>query len=221
MKQTQKELMALIPPEADRVLVETEKGHSKYKPINEVLDTDKIQLNKDGVPIVMKSAPGRKKAPTVGPTNVVVKELLVRKQDAITTDEVVLATQKDPDSPDLLQHIMRALSEEAASIRFDRSEAERNGEDTSSHSLRRINALRALVEVWLKRRDQLGSKEVDLKSPAVRVLIKYLLDTFREAMVATGESEEMIKTVFARASQMMKDESWENDLRNRMKHADR
>lgn len=211
----------MVSPDIDRVLVRTEKGPSKYKTRADILDTDVIRLDKAGLPIVMKTKPGRPRAPEIKPVTAVTKELVRRKQNSIAKDDVVTVIQQDPDSPNLLQHVLLALGEEAASIRFDRAEAERNGEDTSGHSLRRINALRALVEIWLKRREQLGSKEVDLKSPAVRMLIKYLLDTFRDAMVSTGESEEMIKTVFAKASQMMKEETWESDLKNRMKNADR
>ena len=213
------ELMAKVPPGAVTVLVKTAGGDQKYRLLAEVADTDEIQTNKSGTPIIMKAAPGRRKVPVLQPANDLVKEILKRKRDILEDDPVFKATKFDSESSDVLKQVMLALSEEAACIRFDRLEAERNGKATGQHSLHRINALKALVDTFLKRREQLGVKDIDLKSPAIGQLIKVLLDTFREAMVSTGEREEMIKTVFAKASQMMKDEMWENDLRNRMKNA--
>jgi len=213
------ELVAKIPEGSDRVLVKTEKGDQKYRPIAEIADSDVIQVNKNGIPIVMKAAPGRRKVPTIEPANNVVKEILKRKQAIVDDDPVFRATRHDPESPEILRQVMLALSEETACIRFDRLEAERNGEDPSSHSLRRINALKTLVDTYLKRKEQMGAKDIDLHSPAIRVMIKYIMDTIREAMVTVGEREEMIKTVFAKTAQMMGDETWERDLRNRMKNA--
>jgi len=213
------DLIALIPKGADRVSVKTQKGEQKYRLISEIVDTDEIQLNRDGIPIVMKGSPGRRKIPVIEPVNDLVKELLRRKRETLDDDPVLKSAKLDSASPDMLHHVLLALGEEAACIRFERLEAERNGGETSSYSLRRIAALKALVDTWMKRKEQLGSRDVDLKAPAVRMLIKYVLDTMREAMSTCGEREEMIKTVYAKTAQMMGDESWESDLRNRMKNA--
>ena len=75
------------------------------------------------------------------------------------------------------------------------------------------------MDTFLKRKDKLGTKELDLASPAIRMLVKYLLDTIREAMVSSGERDEMIRTVFAKFTQMMNDDTWRTDLKNRMKNA--
>ncbi|MFA6235072.1 MAG: hypothetical protein WC824_12940 [Bacteroidota bacterium] len=218
-KLQQDELLALIPEGVERVLVVSEKGVQHYRFIQDILATDEIQVNKEGLPIVMKIAPGRPKIPPILPANDVVKELMKRKRDTVEDDPVLRAARHDPEGPEVLNQILMALSEESACIRFDRLEAERNGADTGNHSMRRINALKALVDTWVKRKEQLGSKDVDLESPPVRMLIKFVFDTIREAMSSVGEQEEMIKTVFAKTAQMMGDDTWKNDLRNRMKNS--
>ena len=213
-----KEMLEKIPKDAKYVQVVTEKGERKYREIKDLAETDELQLTTAGIPISMKTPPGRPKV-VVQPANDAVRDSIKRKRDTMEDDPVLRATRKDPESPDVLRQVLLALSEESACIKFDRIEAERTGQDTGTHSARRINALKSLVDTWLKRKDQLGSKDVDIRAPTIRMLLTYVLDTVREAMTSCGEQEEMIQTVFAKTAQMMGDESWENDLRNRMRNA--
>jgi hypothetical protein len=142
--------------------------------------------------------------------------LLEKKQDALRDDGILNQAKDDPDSPDVLYGVMLGLSEEAASIRFERTEAERTGKETSQLSGRRINALKAVGDTWLKRREQIITRGIDLDSPAFRTVTEFLLETVREAMHATGVRTEMVETVFSKLSHMLDDE-WEAEARNRVK----
>ena len=217
-KQDRADLLAKIPPSATRVRVITAKGEQKYKEISELADADVIQTNKFGDPIVMKSAPGRKTAVDVGPANATVAVLLRRKQDTLDHDPVYLKTKKAPDSPDVLHEVIVGLSEEAASLKFERDEAAREGKDTSGLSAKRVLALRAVGDTWLKRMDQMAGKLIDMESPAFHTLFKHMMDTFREAMNASKLRPEQIETVFAKFSAMTSEE-WKVEAKNRMKNA--
>lgn len=212
------ELLAKIPPSATRVRVVTAKGELKYKEISDLADSDVIQTNKLGDPIVMKAAPGRKTALDVGPVNPTVAVLIQRKQDTLDKDPVFNKTKKDPDSPDVLHEVIVGLSEEAASLKFERDEAAREGKDTSGLSAKRVQALRAVGDTWLKRMDQLAGKLIDLDSPAFQALFKHLMDTMREAMNASKLRPEQIETVFAKFSALTSEE-WKAEAKNRMKNA--
>ena len=83
-KQRRADLLARVPPSATRVQVLTGKGERKYRSLdpldkNAISDTDTIQTNKSGDPIVMKGKPGRKAFVDVGPANATIAELLKRK----------------------------------------------------------------------------------------------------------------------------------------------
>ena len=218
-KLSQEELKALIPEGSTRVQVIDYKGVLKYRHPLELDPLDEIQINRHGVPIVTSKSPGRPKVAPPEPADLVIKETLKRKQDSLEDDSLMRAAKHDTESPEVLRQALLALGEEAASIKFERLEAERKGLDATNQSHRRIGAIKAFVETWLKRKEILGAKDVDPKSPVTLTMIDFVLDTVREAMTACGTQDEMIKTVFAKAAQLMQDEAWEVDLRNRMKKA--
>lgn len=217
-KQERADLLAKIPPSATRVLVHTAKGEQKYKAISDLVDSDEVQVNKFGDPIVMKGSPGRKTPLDVGPVNQTVAVLIQRKQGVLDTDPVLRKTRQDPDSPDVLHEVIVGLSEEAASLRFERDEAAREGKDTSALSAKRVQALRAVGETWLKRMDQVAGKTLDMDSAGFKALFQYMMETLREAMNAAKLRPEQIETVFAKYAAMVGDE-WKAEAKNRMKNA--
>jgi len=209
-------LLSKLPEGAARIKVKTTTGEIHYRAIEDLADTDQILTKDDGTPIVMKSSPGRRKAVVIEPANATIKEILRRKGEYLDEDPLRKIARDDPESPDVLQHIMVGMSEEAASLAFDRMEAERNGKDTGTLSHRRILAMKALGETWLKRREQVTSRGIDLDSSAFEAVFGYTMETFKEAMAASKARPEMIETVFAKFSQMIDDE-WKAEAKHRMK----
>ncbi len=208
-------LIAKIPSDANRVQVITEKGHKKYRPVKEIAKSDVIQTTEDGEPVVMKGKPGRPKDVKLAPTTPAIAEIVKRKKEAIEKDPLLSSVKNRPEDIEVLQQVVLALGEEAASLGFERLEAERTGRESSSISVRRVNTLKAMADTWLKRRDQLVSKGVDINSPGFKAVLQYLLETFRGSMIACHVDADMVDTVFARLSQEMGDE-WETEARNRM-----
>jgi len=215
-RQLRADMLARVPPSATRVRVLTAKGETKYKAMDDLADTDVIQLNKTGDPIVMKGKPGRKSLVEVGPANATVAVLLARKEAAMASDAILAQMKSDPESADLLQAVIIGLGEETASLKFEREEAAREGKDTSGLSSKRVLALRATADTWLKRMDQLSAKSIDMDSPGFNILFKIIMDTFREAMNATKLRPEQVETVFAKFSSMV-DDDWKNEAKIRMK----
>jgi hypothetical protein len=215
-KEQQEALLAKMPPGSKFVLVKTEKGDQKYRPVDELAETDEIQVNKDGIPVVMKGKPGRPQAIVLQPASPVVAEVIKRKQDAIHKDRILDAVKTNPENPEVLHQVVLALGEEAASLGFERAEAERDGRETSNISVRRVNTLKALADTWLKRKDQVTTQSIDMGSPAFKTLLQFLLETFQGTLTDAGVRPEMVETVFARLAKAMNEE-WEAEARNRMK----
>jgi len=218
-KKVRADLLAKVPPGARRVKVETEKGETKYKPIDELADTDIICTSADGDPIVMRAKPGRKAKADPQPVNDTIKELVKRKQAAVTTDPLRDAAEKEPDSEIVLHEVLKGLTEEVASLHFERAEAERTGKETSQISVRRIGGLKAVAETWLKRKDQIATKSVDPDSPGFKAAFQFVLETMKEAMLSAGHRPEMVQTVFSKFSSMTATESWEAELKAHIKKA--
>ena len=118
----------------------------------------------------------------------------------------------------MLHEVVRALGNEAASIGFERQEAERKGEATSQISMRRIGALKAMADTWLKRREQLVSRGVDMESPAFKTLFKYIMETMKSSMDTTGVRSELTETIFAKFGKTVDSDEWAAEAKNRMKN---
>jgi hypothetical protein len=221
---SREDILALIPEGAKRVKVIDEKGHERYRNIadgfDEILDGDEIQMAK-GLPIVSMSQPGRRRkvkaGPVPPPVNNVAAALQAAKAKFVREDPLIQQIQKEVDSEDVLHLAMMGFAQEASSLAFERTEAERNNKETSQLSIRRIGALKALSETWIKRKEQLSGKTIDMSSPAFSKLFAFMLDTFREAMLKGGISPDQVETVFVALSERMSDETWEQEARNKMK----
>jgi hypothetical protein len=225
-KEQREEVLASIPSDAKRVKVVDEKGKERWRDITDGLDTilesDQVVLV-SGVPQTMSKVPGRRKkkpAPKPPPAvNQTVAQLQAAKEAFFDNDALLQQLERSIDSEDILHLIMQGFAQEAASLNFERIEAERTGKETSQLSIRRINALKALGETWLKRKEQLSGKMIDLESPAFRKLFEFMLECFRESMHKGGVSRDQAETVFVSLSERMSEETWEEEARKRMRGA--
>lgn len=205
---------------AVRVKVVTVDGQSIFKDIGTVLDTDEIQAKTNGDPIVMLTAPGRRSEKVLAgqASNTAVQVTVNRKREAVKKDPIIQALSQNPDSPDVLIHIVRGIGEEVASLGFERQEAELDGKDTATLSSRRIQGLRAMGETLIKRLDQISGKALDLDGPAFKKVFGLIIETFRETMAGLGYRQEEVDTIMAKFSGSMTDE-WKAEAKNRIKSA--
>ena len=149
-------------------------------------------------------------------TNPVTAELIKIKAAQVQSDPILKIAGDQPESPEVLNQVILALVEESASLRFERMEAERNGRDASSFSMRRVNALKAVGDTWIKRREQITSQLIDLDSGAFQELFKFIVETFTRAMQSSGVRGEQSDTIVNAFSKML-DESWRSEANRRMK----
>lgn len=211
-------LLALVPHGHARVGVLDELGKERWRELDAVAATDVIRTRADGTLYTMRSTPGRKQIPDIVPANAVVAELQKRKREFIDHDPVLKAVKRAPESTDVLHQVMLALAEEASSLAFERTEAERRGEETSAISIRHVNALKAQVDTWLKRKDQLGSKSMDLESPAYEAVFQWTIDTFCTAMRESNMRPEAVEAVKSKFVKKINDE-WMVEAKRRIKDA--
>lgn len=216
MAQSNASIIASLAPTVTRVQVTDEFGHVKFKKVADVCDLDTILFNGKGKPIVMAGKPGRQAKPVMKPANAQVEEMLRAKELAVDEDELLETIKHNPEGNNVLDFVMAGLAEEAASLAFERSEAERKGEGTSQISMRRINALKAVGDSWIKRKEQIANGGVDMDSPAFKRLFQFIMDTFRIALEEDVHARpEMIETIFTALSRRL-DDDWTRDAVKKM-----
>lgn len=209
-----------VPEGALRVKVLDEKSKTCWRKIDEVRPTDSLEL-KDGVPVYMNRPVGRPPQPkdlheALPPKNQLVGDLIKIKAAHYRTDPIIQIAEQTPESPEVLDQVMVAIAEEASSLRFERMEAERQGEECSTFSMRRVQALKALGDTWLKRKEQISQKEVDLESTAFQALFGFIVETFTHSMSDAGIRGEQCDSVISTFAKKL-DETWKNEARSRMK----
>jgi len=219
----------IVPPNATRVKVTDDKGKTCWRKVEEVRDTDALEMDKQNRPIYMTGALGRPPAGSTPPkmgsvsdllsvapaSSKVVGDLIKIKQAQTRSDPVILAAESTPESPEVLNQVLLAIAEEAASLRFERLEAERQGNETSTYSMRRVAALKAIGDTWIKRKEQIVNRAIDLDSPSFHELFKFISESFARAMDSAGVRPELANSVFAQFSKLL-DEGWKQEAKSRM-----
>jgi hypothetical protein len=140
-------------------------------------------------------------------------------RDLHKRDDPLLSTiRASPDSAIVLDHVLVGLADVAASLAFEREQAERQGKPVSQLSIRQIAALKATADTYLRRRDQTLTATVDMESPAFARLFSFIMDTFRGALEDAGARAELVETVFAKLGKRLSEENnWSKEAQSRMK----
>ena len=216
----------LIPEGVSRVQVTDEVGKVVWRRPSDLRDTDSIKFNPNtGEPYVMYGSPGINQTSSVANTtpptsNAVISAIKSRKKDLLDKDEIFNTTKSKPESSEVLTKVIQGLAEESASLHFERTEAERKGEKTSQISMRRVQALKAVGETWLKKKEVLASNGVDLESASFKIIFTHIAETFRKACDIAGVRPEMSESVFAEFGRLVDDVDWVADAKSKMEKGD-
>lgn len=205
-----------LPQGTTRVQVVNPKGKTAWRKPADVGPQDQIMFNGAGDPVVMRGSPGRKRKVELEPINDNVAEIVEAKADHMANDELSSAVAANPDADNVLDIVMRELSNEAASLQFERQEAEREGRDTSQYSLRRARILQSVGDMFLKRKEKLDAGMLDIEAPAFEILFSFMLETMRESMVEAGLRPEIIETTFAKLGKRLEN-GWREEAKARMR----
>jgi len=218
-------MSSVIPQGASRVQVVDEVGKVLWRKPSDVKPTDTIRYNpQTGEPVVMFGSPGKPSTQSATSPyvqsqpapNAVISAIKTRKKDVIETDAILDVARKTPDSSDLLSRVIEGLAEESASLAFERAEAERKGESTAQISIKRVQALKAVGDTWLKKKEITSSKGVDLESTAFKTVFSHIAETFRKACDESGIRPEMAESIFAEFGKMVDDPEWLKEAINKI-----
>jgi hypothetical protein len=210
-------IISNLPEGAKRVQVVTSQGTTSYKRPEDVdLDHDEIMLASDGTPVIMRGKPGRRPKTQLKPVTPQIDEVVRAKQEHLDNDALSREIKRDVDADSVLDNVLLGLAQEAASIEFERAEAERHGRDTVNISAKRARVLKSMADTVLKKKALSANGIIDLDSGAFRVLFGLILETFKESMKDAGARSELVETTFANLVKAL-DDGWKEDARQKMK----
>lgn len=206
-----------LPPGVARIKVLDEHGREKWRTPEDVTDAHTIVLKDDGSPFTMSGKPGRKAKVERLPVSDLAAKIMEDKKRAIDDDPLVRTVYHNPESPDVLAAVMKGISEEAASLKFERQEAERQGKETSQISMRRVNALKAAGDAFLKRMDQVQNSGVDLDSPAFITVMEFIGGTIHETMISSGMRPEEAQALLTKLAAVLNSGEWKAELEQKLR----
>ena len=139
----------------------------------------------DGTDLVVRRKPGRPKVVRPQPAadeEAYNEQVNLARNRHIEADAVVGAVAGRSEA--VLHEVLVALAREAAGLKWEREQGQRQGRDVAQLASRRIDALHKAALVLLGQR-RVGINEVDPKSEMMARTIKFFVDTVDEALAGT------------------------------------
>lgn len=158
---------------------------------------------------------GRPPAIPLEPEDEMVREIMRRREKQIDTSTLREQVDQDPDSLDVLDELMSEMAREVAGLEFDRrEEIRKKGAADPTYSSKRVTALKAIGDIFFKKRDQLLEETFDFSSKKFQKLFTFWLKKVRK--VATQVmSEEKVELFFEKLEDEF--ENWQDEAMNHIK----
>ena len=138
---------------------------------------------------------------------VAVDEEVRKRVEYVNGQELMRAVKKGANTAETVDILLIEIAEEISHLKWERRKAAREGKNTSNYTIQRINGLRSLVEVLLKRKEAALAERLDLKSPRFQAVFKVWMEFFYSSMEKAGVDQATMDTVFEQMKADMID--WE------------
>ena len=161
---------------------------------------------------VTRRGPGRPRKYKLAAETPELQQLMKNKKEFLKEDDLLNELANNPDSFDVLDRVMFELAEEAASLEFDRKEAERKDKDTSIFSSKKVTALKSVADVYFRKRDAMISEAFDFSSDRFQKFIEWFVeDVVLTASKDIGLSPEQINMLFEEVANRLDGKGWQDD----------
>lgn len=127
---------------------------------------------------------------------VAVDEEVRKRIEYVNKQELVQIVKKGANTASTIDILLLEIAEEISHLKFERRKVAREGKNTSNYTVQRINGLRSLAEVLLKRKEAALAERLDLKSPRFQAVFKIWMEFFYSSMDKAGVDQATMDTVF-------------------------
>jgi hypothetical protein len=127
------------------------------------------------------------------------------REEFIKKQEIVRVVDQHGSTSDMVDVLLKEIAEETSHLKFERDKAIHFGKNTANLNIARINSLRSMTEMLLKRKEADLAERLDLKSPRIQKLFQIWLKCIYEAMEKSGIDDKDIDVVFQQMKANMVD----------------
>lgn len=172
-------------------------------PTGEVIDPEEV-----GADFVVRQT-GDVPTPEIMDVVVIQKEVKERAE-YVKNQELVKAIKEGSSTAQTIDLVLVEVAEELAHLKFERRKAAKEGKGTACYTVSRVNSLRSLAEMLLKRKEAALAERLDLKSPRFRKVFEVWMEFFQDAMNKCQIPDHLIDLVFQQMKADMQD--WEKKM---------
>lgn len=120
----------------------------------------------------------------------------------------LIETRSSP--ADIIDGIISEIAEELSHIKYERQKCIKEGRSTSSMSIKRIESLRTLADILIKKSDNFKTSNIDFRNPKFKAIVRLWMEFVYDAMQKVGLDEATIDMVFKQLESDMVD--WEKKI---------
>lgn len=209
--QTPEEKVALVeslPATVKQIHVCDLKGYSVWRKPDKIKVTDIIVFRKsNGLPNLRVAKVG------VDDADNEVQDKIRRREDHTTEADIVRVARHSMDPSEVNRQALIRMAEVSSAMEFERLEAERAGKSIDKILMREMRALKTLSDAAAKQVDQrLKRQEIDLGSLAFKNIASKMIQTFYNAMLKSGVSQEEAKQVVTDMASTLDSPEWQSSM---------
>jgi hypothetical protein len=114
----------------------------------------------------------------------------------VKKQEIVKALKDNSSTAVTIDALLLEIAEELSHLKFERRKASQEGKNTSNYTVSRINSLRSMAELLLKRKEAALAEKLDLKSPRLQKIFEVWMEFFYESMIKCQIPDHLTDLVF-------------------------
>jgi hypothetical protein len=141
---------------------------------------------------------------------VALEEDLKKRIKYVSKQEIVETIKRGASTAETIDVLLLEIAEEISHIKFERRRVAKEGKSTLNYTISRVNGLRNLAELLLKRKEAALAERLDLKSERFQRIFQIWMEFFYESMEKCGIEDRIIDLVFQQMKADMKD--WEKKM---------
>jgi hypothetical protein len=132
------------------------------------------------------------------------REAFVQKQ------ELYRSIDQKASASETVDIVLKEIAEELAHLKWERRKAVSEGKSAANYTISRIQSLRQLADVLLKRQENVRAARLDFKSPEFKKVLKMWMEFVYDSMVKSSVNDTTIDIVFKQMEADMAE--WERKL---------
>ena len=124
-------------------------------------------------------------------------DLDISRRQAYHENSHLTALIETKSSPaDIIDGIISEIAEELSHIKYERQRSIQEGRSSSAMSIKRIESLRTLADILIKKSENFKSSSIDFRNPKFKAVIRLWMEFVYDAMQKVGVDEATIDMVF-------------------------